>query len=452
MPTVAELVGAPSLFRSVRARTTGIAVLLGGVALVGAAYLLVALLGRAFESNVAEAAVLRAQIVASTLEAGTVPADLSLKEDSEVVIQILDEAGSVVFASPGFREEPAIVRPGGLSRQEAFVDEHPYVVVQQEAATTTGTYTVFVARDLQSAREGTSAAGRLLALAVPLLLLVVGVTTWAIVGRALAPVEAIRREVAEISARELHRRVPEPSGKDEIDRLARTMNDMLERLQESRERQEHLVSDASHELRNPIAAIRHHVEVAIAHPESTDVATLAGDVLQEDLRLQSLAEDLLLLARADEQTMQLQSVPVDIDAVVHEEAGRLSKTTDLQIETDIQAVRVLGDPKHLQRIVRNLADNAARHATSTVGFSVTGESDWVEIAIEDDGSGVPPGMEELVFERFRRLDGARDRGHGGAGLGLSIVTEVVSALGGSVRVEKGSSGGARFVASLPSAG
>ena len=142
-----------------------------------------------------------------------------------------------------------------------------------------------------------------------------------VVGRALAPVEAIRAEVDAISAAALHRRVPDPPADDEIARLARTMNRMLDRLEQAQARQRRFVSDASHELRSPVASIRQHAEVALAHPDRTTTAELAETVLAEDLRLQRLVEDLLLLTRADEHTLALRRRPVDLDDLVFDEAG-----------------------------------------------------------------------------------------------------------------------------------
>jgi signal transduction histidine kinase len=225
---------------------------------------------------------------------------------------------------------------------------------------------------------------------------------------------------------------------------------MLSRLEGSRRTQERLVSDAAHELRNPIAAIRQYAEVALAHPEKTDTSSLAEDVLTEDLRLQNLAEDLLFLARADEHTFEVHAVGVDMDDIVLEEAERLKKTTDLRIDTSaVSAGRSKGDRTQLQRAIRNLADNAARHASSTVRFSVSEQDEQISIVVDDDGTGIPPEAREAVFERFTRLDTARDRTQGGAGLGLAIVTEIVSAHGGSTIVGDAPLGGARFQVVLP---
>ena len=194
-------------------------------------------------------------------------------------------------------------------------------------------FTVLVARDLDDAIDPVTAVTVVLMVVVPTLLLIVGGTTWRVTGGALAPVEAIRREVDAISASELHRRVPDPRGADEIARLAGTMNRMLDRLERSQAEQRRFVSDASHELRSPVAAIRQYAEVAAVHPESISSADLAAAVLAEDLRVQRLIEDLLLLARADEAGLPLGHRPVDLDDLVLAEAGYLRQSTELLVDT-----------------------------------------------------------------------------------------------------------------------
>lgn len=306
--------------------------------------------------------------------------------------------------------------------------------------------------------ELTGALTRVLLVGLPLLLLVVGLTTWRIVGRALAPVDAIRREVDEIGGRRLDRRVPEPARRDEISRLASTMNRMLGRLEESQARQQRFVSDASHELRSPVASIRQHSEVALAHPDRTTVPDLAATVLVEDLRVQRLVDDLLLLARADERERAGDASDVDLDDLVFEEAARLrspavdGESSALEIDTTgVSAGRVRGAPDELRRMVRNLGDNAVRHARSRVAFSLHEQPDAgdVVLRVDDDGSGIPAAQRERVFERFVRLDDARARDDGGSGLGLSIVEAVARKHKGSAAVSDSPGGGARVEIRLP---
>ena len=235
--------------------------------------------------------------------------------------------------------------PGSSARLPLPWDEGiDYIVVASTVALGNGSSTVLVARALDDVADSTRIVTSVLVVGLPLLLLIVAITTWKVVGRALSSVEAIRREVDSISASELHRRVPEPSGHDEIARLAATMNDRLGRLEGAQVRQRRFVSDASHELRSPVSSIRQHAEVALAHPDRMTVGELAETVLAEDLRVQSLVDDLLLLARADEGTLVAVQKTVDLDDVVLDEARRLAATTRLTVDqAGISAGRVRGE-------------------------------------------------------------------------------------------------------------
>ena len=331
------------------------------------------------------------------------------------------------------------------------LDDHDlYLAVAASAEGPGGLNTVIVAGALDNVRDFSLALAGLLLVGLPALLTIVAVTSWQIVGRALAPVEAIRAEVDEISAGRLHRRVPESTGRDEIARLASTMNRMLGRLETGQLRQRRFISDASHELRSPVASIRQHAEVALAFPDRVTVGELAETVLAEDLRVQDLVDDLLLLARADEGTLIGVQRTVDLDDLVIEEARRVAATTRLTIDrSGISAGRVRGDPAQLRRLVRNLLDNGARHAIIRVAVSV-GEADgWVWLRVDDDGTGIAVEDRARVFERFVRLDDGRGRDEGGAGLGLAIVAEIASGHDGGVTVSEAPGGGARFEVRLP---
>jgi signal transduction histidine kinase len=216
----------------------------------------------------------RAETVVHGLEAGEDPSMLTALEEDEEFVQILDREGVVAASANVSSTDPLVALEPG---QEVTLDEVPFedgafLAVAHEANGASGPWTVIVGRSLEVVQEARGAVVRFLAIGVPLLLLVVGIVTWRVVGRALAPVDAIRAEVEAISSRELHRRVPQPTGKDEIARLASTMNGMLTRLEKARLRERRFVSDASHELRSPVAAIRQHAEVARSHP---------GDVTDE---------------------------------------------------------------------------------------------------------------------------------------------------------------------------
>ena len=450
--------GARRWLGTVRVRTTVGAVVVVGVAMAVGALVLVAVLRDTLTREVRTAARLRGQDVAAVLASGASGSGpLAVDDAEELLIQVLDDRGRVVGASPnaGGLAPVARLRPGETARVEAppgapVEDDGEFLAVATGADTPQGRRTVVVVRSTEAVAEATAAVGGLLAVGLPLLLAVVAATTWVVAGRALAPVEAIRAEVDAISAAALHRRVPDPPADDEVGRLARTMNRMLARLEQAQARQRRLVSDASHELRSPVAAIRQHAEVALAHPGRTTTTELAAAVLAEDLRLQRLAEDLLLLTRADEHSLALGRRPVDLDDLVFEEARRLREATGLRVDTTgVSAGRVDGDAAALRRLLRNLADNAARHARTRLAFSVAERDGTVLLEVDDDGPGIPAADRERVFERFVRLDDARARHHGGSGLGLAIVAELVAAHGGTVAVTASPLGGARVEVALP---
>ena len=443
---------------TVRVRTTVAAVLVAGLAMAVGGLALVAVLRGTLNRELRTAARLRGLDVATVLASDPSGRGvLAVDDPDELLIQVLDEGGQVVAASPNAQAMAPVARLRPDQSAEAEIPEAAPVEVDGEflavavgAETPLGRRTVLVARSTEGVNETTAAVGGLLAVGLPLLLAVVAVTTWIVVGRALAPVEAIRAEVDAVSAAALHRRVKVPPADDEIGRLARTMNRMLGRLEQAQARQRRLVSDASHELRSPVAAIRQHAEVALAHPDRTTTAELAATVLAEDLRLQRLTEDLLLLTRADEHTLALRRRPVDLDDLVFEEARRLRAATGLRVDTTaVSAGRVDGDAAGLRRVLRNLGDNAARHAAGQLAFSLAERDGLVLLGVEDDGPGIPEADRERVFERFVRLDDARARDDGGSGLGLAIVAELARAHGGTVAVAPSGLGGARVQVALP---
>lgn len=439
-------------WRSVRVRTTVAAATVVGLALVLASVVLVLLLGRALTADVQDKAETRASTIAMSIEQGDIVALGGEPEDE--FVQIIDDAGRVVASSRNVAGEEALaqLQPEESARLEAVPFEvEVFLVVSKKATVPTGSQIVIVGRSLDDIAEATGAAIRLLAGGVPLLVLVVAAVTWWITGRALRPVESIRAEVEGISAAGLDRRVPEPSTGDEIARLATTMNRMLARLESAQARQRRFVSDAAHELRSPVASIRQHAEVALARPENTHVDDLAGIVHRENLRVEQLVDDLLLLARLDEGGREGE-VQVDLDDLVLAEAARLRGTTPLEVDTTgVGAGRVLGRPAELERVVRNLADNAARHAERVVALAVSDTGTHTLLTVDDDGPGIPPADRDRVFDRFVRLDDARAREGGGAGLGLSIVRAVVEAHGGEVSVVEGPRGGAKVELRFPDA-
>jgi signal transduction histidine kinase len=233
----------------------------------------------------------------------------------------------------------------------------------------------------------------------------------------------------------------------EVARLARTMNGMLDRLERASARQRAFVSDASHELRSPVSTIRAELEVASADAEHADWPAVAQRTLGETDRLGRLVDDLLALARLDEAQGSPKRVPVDIDDLVLEESTRTHRVPVRTV--GVSAGRVAGDARQLTQVVRNLVDNAQRHAATQVAISLRREDDELVLVVDDDGPGIPEAEREHVFDRFTRLDEARGRADGGAGLGLAVVRRVVEHHGGTVSVVESDLGGARFIVRLP---
>ena len=284
----------------------------------------------------------------------------------------------------------------------------------------------------------------LLWLAVPVVMAAAALLTWMLAGRSLRPVAAITARTREIRSSTLHERVPVPRSDDEIAALAHEMNTMLDRVQREDERRRQFVSDASHELRSPLATIRAQAEAALPDEHQHE---LAAGVLAEAERMSALVDDLLALARHDERRTAPNGV-VDLDDIVYTEAARARR-----VPVDVSGVsagQVRARADELGRVVVHLLDNAARHAESRVEVTLTTEDDGrVTLAVDDDGPGIPDDQRQRVFERFVRLDDARARDAGGAGLGLAVVDTVIRSVGGTIVAGESALGGARLVATFP---
>lgn len=341
--------------------------------------------------------------------------------------------------------EVAVIPSTWLRLADGNVTE--VVMVVRGAYTLGRKLVVVTASPLDSVHAATSTVLHYLLVGVPILILVAGAATYLFAGRALRPVEAIRAQVASMTERDLSKRVPVPAARDEVRRLAETMNAMLARLQGAQGVQRRFVADASHELRSPLATIATGLELLARENGTADPATIAT-LRAETARLSRLVDDLLMLARADERGLQPRREEVDLDEVVQAERARLTHSP-VRVQVHAEPARVIGDRGQLARAVRNLVDNARRHARSQMLITVRRDGAHAVVEVADDGPGVPPADRTRVFERFVRLDDARARADGGAGLGLAIVAEVAAAHGGSVEVTDAPIGGALFRLAVP---
>ncbi|MEV0691508.1 HAMP domain-containing sensor histidine kinase [Streptomyces sp. NPDC050388] len=359
-------------------------------------------------------------------------------DDSDEAEESQDAAEAAPSLAPGETSRQATYGSGAATIGDETAD-YRFAAVDVRTHER-GLLTVYAGAPLAAEHSAVRTALTVMLIGFPLLAALVAGMTWVLTGRALRPVAAIREEMAAITASEdLTRRVPEPATHDEIARLARTTNETLAALETSVERQRSFVADASHELRSPIASLRTQLEVAAAHPELLDL----NGAVEDTVRLQHLAADLLLLARLDAGERPVEG-RVDLAALAREEAaGRTGVTVDAE------TAEVAGSRGQLGRVLGNLLDNGRRHARETVSVTVRREGDWAVLGVADDGDGVAEADRERIFQRFVRLDDARSRDDGGAGLGLAIARDVAVRHGGTLTAGAAPTGGALFELRLP---
>jgi signal transduction histidine kinase len=442
----------------VRVRAALAATVVVALILAVSAVAFVVLQRRQLEATLTDVAAQQAAaVVAAVASKGAAGAEATPVGRSERgLVQVLTGDGRVVVSSPSIDGEPPLVPDRPSPGQKIVLrvsglpigEEESFGVVVRGVAGPDGDSVVISAQSLETAASATEVLIKLLALGYPILLLLVAGTSYWLTGRALAPVEAMRSRVAGITATDLTARVPVPPSRDEVAQLATTMNAMLERLAAAADAQRRFVADASHELRSPLATIRAAHEVAVVHPEATDWSVVHTDVLAEVQRLERLVDDLLFLARSDERGPRSTPEDVDLDDLLTAEADRLRRTTDLRIVVQQTPVRVVGDRHQLARALRNLTDNAARHATHRVELRLSRRGSRAVVDVIDDGPGIPVAVRDHVFQRFVRLDSSRQRGAGGTGLGLAIAREIARAHGGQLTVAD-HDGGARLQLRLP---
>jgi signal transduction histidine kinase len=433
---------------AVRSALVSAVVVLAGLLIVGSASAV--LLYRLMCADVDNAAVARAQAVADVL-AKEPPKEVEsvlLGTDHRIVaVQVTDATGAVVLRSDGAPKTALIPLRGSNSQVGVLAtgDDDVRVSTITVASRKGAVYTVLVGGGIEPIELMMSTVGQMLAITAPVVAMVAAIVTYLLVRRSLRSVEAIRSRVSEISASDLAERVPVSGQHNEISALAVTMNEMLGRIEAGHAAQRRFVGDASHELRSPLATVVSALEIGVSHPDVLDRTLLSTALLPEARRMQSLVENLLLLARADERGLPLHRTEVDLDDLATAEVSRLKRETPLRITSRLAAVKVSADPDGLVRVLRNLADNAARHAASEVTITVDADGEHALLRVGDDGPGIPITAREKVFERFVRLDADRSRRAGGTGLGLSIVAEIVTAHGGTVRIGEREGGSGTMV-------
>jgi signal transduction histidine kinase len=443
------------LLGSVRFRVTAVATLAVLLVLAATAVALVAAERRSLTGDVEETIAQRAGELTAMVASDRLPTALVDDEDTRAQVVTLD--GRVLSATPSLRDAAPIDRPPPPGRTQVVrtvrrlpAGDASFRVLTRRVDGPRGPVLLHVAGTLDDVQHSARVLAAGLAVSLPIVTALLAALVWMLIGRTLRPVEAIRAEVAGISGDDVRRRLPQPAGDDEIARLARTMNGMLERVENATARQRRFVADASHELRSPLTRIRSELEVDLAHPDTGDPAAALRGALEEIGALQRLVEDLLLLARSDAGATMIRPRPVDLDDIVLLEIGRLRAGGRLEVDSGgVSAAQVHGDPDQLARAIRNLTDNAARYASHLVTLTLAERDHAAILSVADDGPGIPPDQHLRVFERFTRLDEARSSATGGAGLGLAITLDIVRRHHGTVAIDPHHRPGARFVVTLP---
>jgi signal transduction histidine kinase len=445
---------------SIRLRTTLIAVTIVAAAFATGATALVAVLQHQLFTEIDTALRTRLDDLQTTSAGGIrLPASLPDTGDEGRVVQIVGDDGIVMTQSANIKGRIPLIAsiPAGNTEirtveQAPIGDTAAYRLALRRVVSSDREVDLIVGASLDPTRESVYTLRRSLFLGIPLLLLLVGAVTWLAAGRVLAPVESIRATMADISASDLSQRVPEPSGRDEISRLARTMNQTLDRLQAASNKQRAFVSDASHEFGTPLASLQAQLDVLLANPQQIDQPQVVRRLHADARRLQHLAEDLLFLAVHDDGQREPVRALVDLDELLIRAVEPIRARNVVQVDiSKVEGGRVLGDASQLIRLIANLLDNAEQHAVARITVELHTTDGTVELIITDDGPGIPVVDRERIFERFTRLDAARQRQHGGAGLGLAIVKSITDAHDASITVAD-SNGGARIVVTLPAAG
>lgn len=402
---------------------------------------------------------LRINDIESSLTDHVLPPEITVIGDDSGFVQLLDSQGRVVSTTKNIAGEAALIVPpvfrgpkGEVVTENRVIsafDNVQFRMIAKQITVRNDTYSVIAGYSLEKTKSSIRYLIKLLLALNLLITLLVYVVTWFVTGRALRPVEKMRSEVDLLSAKDLSRRVSVPRSEDEIGRLGKTLNSMLDRLEVSDRKQRRFVSDASHELRNPLAGMRTQLEVELLYPEASEVETGRLSLLRSTLRLQEITEDLLVLAVSDSNAPLTGQKDIDLGEMVLREIADFPLPADVFVETSqVESVHVVGNESQLRRVFINLLENAVRFAESRIRVSVHVNDSVALLEVVDDGPGIHSTNHERIFERFVRLDDARTRHDGGTGLGLAIAKEIVLSHGGEIGLLEESKG-AHFIVRLP---
>ncbi|HEY0519230.1 MAG TPA: ATP-binding protein, partial [Ilumatobacteraceae bacterium] len=331
-------------------------------------------------------------------------------------------------------------RIGGVPGQE-------YRMIARTVPSALGPLTIYAVTSIDSAHRAERYLRDSLLIGLPLLVALAAWLISRVVARALAPVDAMRAEVDRIQAADLSGRVRASTSDDEIAKLGLTLNRMLDRLEEAASRQQLFAAAASHELRSPLSTIRTELEVGLAYPDRAEWPKVAEDSLIEIARLEDLTRDLRILTRSRSMHASA-AMPMNLSEVVAAEVALRRPRRGVGYRSELSPATIAADPDAVVRVVRNLCDNAERHAATEIRVRVAVDQANVTMTVWNDGPSIPDAERERIFEPFMRLDEARSLDVGGSGLGLAIVRSIMTALGGSI-VANPVQHGAEFEASFP---
>ncbi|MCW2498044.1 ATP-binding protein [Jatrophihabitans sp.] len=446
--------------QSLRARLTLISTAIFSVAVLTGAILVIQLQRYALLHVLDASAQKSAVDVAQQIEQDPTRREVLPTTGGVTAVQVVNDDDIVIAASPGTIHSAPILDARQL---DAAREGHRLDITspttglgERVLAVRAQNNTVLVVTDLTRIDDSIRVLTRVALIGGPLAVLLMALATYLVAALTLRPVAALRNGASDITAAGLAaQRLPVPGARDEIHRLAITLNAMLDRIDSATSKQRTFVGDAAHELRSPLASLRVQLEVAQRIGPDSDWSGLVDDVLEDVSRLDRLVEGLLSLARLDEAVGSLRHEPVSLDSLVgavveNYEHSRLPVTL-----TEVVPLSLVADPDALRRIVVNLVDNGLRHAsggvTITLGLDQSDDRANAVLTVTDDGPGIPEEERERVFDRFYRVEASRSRESGGTGLGLAIVRDLVRAHRGSVRLLDRADGrpGLRAVVTLP---